>query len=63
MNHYDELLKLVESLKEDFSKFYEKDVNSAGSRVRKGMQELKEKAQAVRVDVQSIKNAKDTTAA
>lgn len=63
MNHYDELQKLVESLKEDFSKFYEKGVNSAGSRIRKGMQELKEKAQAVRVDVQTIKNAKDTTAA
>jgi hypothetical protein len=56
MNRFEELKNLVMSLEEDFMKFYEKGNNAAGTRVRKGMQELKTLAQDIRVQVQDIKN-------
>ena len=56
MDHYEKLKKLVLGLEEDFMKFYEKGNNAAGTRVRKGMQDLKVLAQEIRTDVQDIKN-------
>jgi hypothetical protein len=41
----------------DFEKFYDKGNQAAGTRVRKGMQELKNLAQEIRVEVQTIKNS------
>jgi hypothetical protein len=55
-NRFDELKNMVMSLEDDFSKFYEKSNKAAGTRVRKGMQDLKELAQNIRVEVQSAKN-------
>ncbi len=55
-NRFEELEKLVADLKDDFSKFYEKNNQAAGTRVRKGMQDLKELAQSIRLEVQDIKN-------
>jgi len=56
MNKYDEIKQILEDLKEDFDKFYNKSNKTAGLRVRKGMQALKVKAQAIRTEVQEIKN-------
>ena len=56
MKRFDELKSLVESLDGDFQKFYDKGNQAAGTRVRKGMQELKNVAQNIRVEVQDIKN-------
>ena len=56
-NLYSKLVDLVEGLEGDFSAFYEKGNKAAGTRVRKGMQELKTLAQEIRVDVQEKKNA------
>ncbi len=56
MTRFEELENLVMSLKDDFSKFYEKDNQAAGTRVRKGMQDLKDLAQVIRLEVQDIKN-------
>lgn len=53
---YKELLDLINSLEDDFIKFYDKGNNAAGTRVRKGMQELKNLAQEIRVEVQNKKN-------
>lgn len=44
------------SLEGDFEKFYDKENQAAGTRVRKGMQELKNLSQEIRVEVQDIKN-------
>ena len=41
----------------NIEKFYEKGNKSAGTRIRKAMQELKKLAQEVRQDVQDTKNA------
>jgi hypothetical protein len=57
MNQFEKLLKHLEELKEDFTKFYDKGNKTAGTRVRKGMQALKEMAQAIRQEVQDKKNA------
>jgi hypothetical protein len=59
MNRFSELKKLVEELQDDFTKFYDKDNQAAGTRVRKGMQDLKDLAQSIREQVQEIKNEKD----
>lgn len=56
MNRFAEVRDLVASLEADFAKFYDKNNKAAGTRVRKGMQDLKNLAQEVRMEVQSMKN-------
>jgi hypothetical protein len=56
MNRFDELKNLVMSLEGDFDKFYAKKNQAAGTRVRKGMQDLKVLAQDIRLQVQNMKN-------
>jgi hypothetical protein len=56
MKRFDELRDLVMSLEADFQKFYDKGNSAAGTRVRKGMQEIKNLAKGIRVEVQDIKN-------
>ena len=53
---FEELREKVMQLETDFEKFYEKKNQAAGTRVRKGMQEMKNLAQEIRIEVQSIKN-------
>lgn len=57
MERFEQLKNLVTSLESDFEKFYDKGNNAAGTRVRKGMQELKNLAQDIRVEVQNKKNS------
>lgn len=57
MEKYNELKAMVEAMEADFKKFYEDSNNAAGTRVRKGMLELKKFADATRKNVQEIKNA------
>ena len=52
----DEMITLLESVKTDYNKFYDEGNASAGSRVRKAMQQVKTNAQDVRVHVQATKN-------
>jgi hypothetical protein len=61
MSRFNELVELVQSFEKDFIKFYDKGNKSAGTRVRKAMNDLKRKAQEVRKEVQEIK-AKDKDA-
>ena len=57
MEKFNELKMLVANLEEDATKFYEKDNKAAGLRLRKGLQDIKALAQALRLDV-SEKNKK-----
>ena len=62
---YDDLLRLLTeeveidgkkfNLKEDFEKFFVKGNKTAGTRIRRMMQEIKKVAQEVRTDVQDYK--------
>lgn len=61
MDKYEQLKQLIFSMEDDFRKFYEKEQNAAGTRLRKALSELKKLSQDVRNDVQDIKtNRKDT---
>ncbi|MCP3659745.1 MAG: histone H1 [Bacteroidetes bacterium] len=53
--NFDKINDKLNSLKEEFEKFYTKNNKAAGTRIRKGMQELKVLAQEIRVDVQNRK--------
>lgn len=55
MNKYEELMQAVRELEQDFQKFYEKGQAAAGTRLRKGLSELRKLAQDVRKDVQDVK--------
>jgi membrane protease subunit (stomatin/prohibitin family) len=57
MSNFSQLKDLVMGLESDFEKFYDKKNSAAGTRVRKGMQELKNLAQSIRTEVQNAKNS------
>lgn len=63
MGRYQEVEDLITQLKEDFSKFYDKENQAAGTRIRKGMQDLKKLAQEIRTEVQETKNKRTEEAA
>lgn len=56
MSKFEEIKNLVMGLEGDFDKFYNKGNQAAGTRVRKGMQDLKTMAQDIRKEVQDKKN-------
>jgi hypothetical protein len=65
LDKYDELVKLLTeeveidgkkyNLKEDFDKFFVRSNKTAGTRIRRMMQEIKKISQEVRNDVQEYK--------
>lgn len=58
MENLAKLKTLIASAETDADKFYNKGNSSAGTRLRKTMQEIKTVAQAVRNSVTEMKNAK-----
>lgn len=56
MQKFEDLKNLIASLEADADKFYAKGNSAAGTRLRKGMQELKNMAQQIRAEVQELKN-------
>jgi hypothetical protein len=58
MSKYQEFITLVEAMKPDFEKFYDKEVSAAGTRVRKHLQELAKLCKETRNDVTAVKNAR-----
>lgn len=52
---YEELLNHLKSMETDIQKFYDKGQAAAGTRIRKGLSELKKKAQDMRNEVQKVK--------
>jgi hypothetical protein len=55
MNKYQDLVNAVKELETDFQKFYERGQAAAGTRVRKGLSDLRKLAQEIRKDVQDVK--------
>jgi hypothetical protein len=53
---YYKLVEFVKSLEVDVHKFYEKGQAAAGTRLRKGLSDLKKMAQEIRNDVQDVKS-------
>jgi hypothetical protein len=55
MQKLEDLKQAVQNLETDFQKFYEKGQAAAGTRLRKGLSELRKLAQDVRKDIQDVK--------
>ncbi len=58
MDQFKKLVDHVQSLEADFQKFYEKGQGAAGTRLRKGLSELKKLAQDVRNDIQNVRQSR-----
>ena len=56
MSRYDEMSELLNQLEPDVNKFYNKGNKAAGTRARKTLQEIKKKAQDIRLEIQEWKN-------
>ncbi len=56
MEKFNQIKALIAELEADADKFYNKGNSAAGTRVRKGLQDLKNLAQEVRLEVQDKKN-------
>lgn len=56
MSRYDEMSELLNQLEPDINKFYNKGNKAAGTRARKTLQEVKKKAQDIRLEIQEWKN-------
>lgn len=54
---FTELRDLINGLEGDADKFYNKANSAAGTRVRKGLQDVKNLAQAIRLEIQESKNS------
>lgn len=55
MSKLDQLKEFVNTLETDFVKFYDKGQGTAGTRLRKGLSELRKLAQELRHDIQAVK--------
>lgn len=57
MSRSEQLKSQVADLEEDMVKFYDKDNKTAGTRVRKKLQDIKNLAQEIRLEIQDFKNS------
>lgn len=57
MKEYEKIKQLVAAIEEDVIKFNEKGNAAAGTRVRKGLQDIKRACQEMRDAIQDIKKA------
>jgi hypothetical protein len=55
MKKLEDLAQAVRNLEADFVKFYEKEQAAAGTRLRKGLSELRKLAQDARKEIQETK--------
>jgi hypothetical protein len=60
MEKFNKLKELVIEIEGDADKFYNKGNNAAGTRVRKGLQDLKNLSQELRLEIQNKKNSETT---
>lgn len=58
MEKFAKIKELIASVEADVEKFYNANNGAAGTRVRKGMQDLKNLAQEIRSEVTEKKNTK-----
>lgn len=56
-NMLENLIDQLIEARSDFNKFYSDGNSAAGTRVRKVMQEVKNAAQELRIDIQNTKNS------
>lgn len=52
MEKFSHLTEILDGMKTDIEKFYDKGQNAAGTRLRKSLNELRKKAAEIRKDIQ-----------
>lgn len=57
IKEFEDLKNMIQEVENDFTKFTTKGNSAAGTRVRKVMLEIKEKAHNIRTYVQEVKNS------
>ena len=55
MQQFEDLLQAVRNMENDFEKFYTKGQAAAGTRLRKGMSQMRKDAQTLRKSIQELK--------
>ncbi len=55
MQQYEDLLQAVRNMENDFEKFYAKGQAAAGTRLRKGLSQMRKDAQSLRKSIQELK--------
>lgn len=60
MEKINELKTMLDDMAKDMEKFYTKGQNSAGTRLRKALNELRKKAQEARNEIQAIRQQRKT---
>ena len=59
MKKFEELKTLVNEVEDDATKFYDKGNKAAGTRLRKGCQNIKNLCQDIRIEVSNIKKEEE----
>ena len=55
MQQFEDLLQAVRNMENDFEKFYTKAQAAAGTRLRKGLSQMRKDAQTLRKSIQELK--------
>ncbi|MCH8169884.1 MAG: histone H1 [Bacteroidetes bacterium] len=55
MQQFEDLLQAVRNMENDFEKFYTKGQAAAGTRLRKGLSQMRKDAQTLRKSIQELK--------
>lgn len=62
MEKFAKLQETIDGMKVDIEKFYEKNQNAAGTRLRKELNNLRKIAAEIRKDIQDIRTSRKTGA-
>ena len=62
MEKINEIKTMLDEMGKDLEKFYSKGQNSAGTRLRKALNEVRKKCQEMRNEIQSIRQERKTSA-
>lgn len=62
MEKINEIKAMLEEMSKDLEKFYTKGQNSAGTRLRKSLNEVRKKCQEMRNEIQTIRQDRKTQA-
>ncbi len=60
MEKFNHLKEILEGMKSDLEKFYEKGQNAAGTRLRKSLNDLRKKSAEIRKDIQDERSKRKT---
>lgn len=60
MEKFSHLTEILDGMKTDIEKFYDKGQNAAGTRLRKSLNELRKKAAEIRKDIQDERSKRKT---